>query len=89
MADSREQTSHRGTQDPQRTISNGEPKVLSFPRFPRPTVRVPLWEETGRRPDEEALRAWLTGEGYGVVRWANEPATGYPPHAHIYRSCSG
>ena len=47
-------------------------------------MRVTLWEETGRRPDEEALRAWLTGEGYGVVRWANEPATGYPPHAHIY-----
>jgi len=63
--------------------SNGEPKVLSFPKFSRPHVRVTLWEEHGHL-DEETLRARLAEGGYGVVRWANEPATGYPPHAHIY-----
>lgn len=59
------------------------PKVLPFPHFDRPTVRVELWEGRGR-PHEETVRAELTAEGYQVVRWSNEPATGYPPHAHIY-----
>ncbi|OQA42194.1 MAG: hypothetical protein BWY52_02287 [Chloroflexi bacterium ADurb.Bin325] len=58
-------------------------KVLPFPHFDRPTVRVTLWEGPGR-PHEDALRAELAGAGYQVVRWSNEPATGYPPHAHIY-----
>lgn len=59
------------------------PKVLPFPHFDRPVVRVELWEGRGR-PQEEIVRAELTAEGYQVVRWSNEPATGYPPHAHIY-----
>lgn len=58
-------------------------RVLSFPRMARPRVRVALWEEP-RRPSEEALRARLAADGYQVVRWASEPATGYPPHLHIY-----
>lgn len=62
-------------------MSNSEP--IRFPSFPKPTVRVSLWEGPGK-PTEAAIRARLEAEGYGVVRWANEPATGYPPHAHIY-----
>jgi quercetin dioxygenase-like cupin family protein len=60
-----------------------KPKVVAFPKFAKPTARVTLWEER-RRPDEDDLRDRLAAEGYGVVRWHNEPATGYPPHAHIY-----
>lgn len=59
----------------------GEP--LQFPRFPRPAVKVVLWEGPGR-PAEESIRERLNSEGYGVVMWRIEPATGYPPHAHIY-----
>jgi quercetin dioxygenase-like cupin family protein len=60
-----------------------EPKVLKFPSRPRPAVQVTLWE--GRsRPNEEALRIRLSEEGYQAVKWSNEPAEGYPPHAHIY-----
>lgn len=57
--------------------------VLRFPQFARPTVQVTLWAESGP-PTEELLRSRLAAEGYQAVRWRNEPATGYPPHAHIY-----
>jgi quercetin dioxygenase-like cupin family protein len=60
-----------------------KPGVLPFPRFERPRVRVTLWEGA-RAPQEEALRATLVEDGYQAVKWSNEPATGYPPHAHIY-----
>jgi quercetin dioxygenase-like cupin family protein len=56
---------------------------IPFPSFPKPTVRVVLWEGPGK-PTEEAIRGRLVAEGYGVVRWDSEPATGYPAHAHIY-----
>ncbi len=56
---------------------------IAFPTFPKPTVRVVLWEGPGR-PTEETIRERLVAEGYGVVKWTVEPATGYPPHAHIY-----
>jgi len=58
-------------------------EALQFPRFPKPAVKVVLWEGPGR-PAEESIRERLTAEGYGVVMWRIEPATGYPPHAHIY-----
>ncbi len=61
----------------------GESDPIPFPSFPKPAVRVTLWEEPGR-PTEQAIRARLEAEGYGVVRWESEPATGYQPHAHIY-----
>lgn len=57
--------------------------VLPFPHFDRPRVRVTLWEGP-RPPAEDALRAELAEGGYQAVKWSNEPATGYPPHAHIY-----
>lgn len=56
---------------------------LQFPRFPRPTARVVLWDGP-QPPDEARIRDQLTAEGYQAVRWSVEPATGYPPHAHIY-----
>lgn len=56
---------------------------LSFPQQPRPQARVTLWAGPGR-VTEEGVRAWLTAAGYQAVRWQSEPATGYPPHAHIY-----
>ena len=56
---------------------------LQFPDFPRPRVRVVLWEGPGK-PTEQGIRDRLAAEGYGVVRWNSEPATGYGPHAHIY-----
>lgn len=59
----------------------GEP--LKFPDFPKPQVRVELWDGPGK-PNEESIRERLTAEGYGVVRWKSEAATGYGPHAHIY-----
>lgn len=58
-------------------------KPIAFPSFPKPTVRVALWEGR-KKPTEEGIRNQLTAEGYGVVKWAIEAATGYPPHAHIY-----
>jgi len=58
-------------------------EALQFPRFPKPAVKVVLWEGPGR-PAEGSIRGRLTAEGYGVVMWRVEPATGYPPHAHIY-----
>lgn len=58
-------------------------RVLAFPTFARPAPRVFLWEGPGR-PDEEAMRRRLAAAGYQVVKWASEPATGYPPHIHIY-----
>lgn len=64
-------------------MSSESSRLLSFPEKARPRVWVTLWEGPGR-PAEEALRAQLTAGGYQVVRWANEPATGYPPHLHIY-----
>ena len=57
--------------------------VLSFPSIRKPVVRVSLWDGPGR-PTEETLRARLTADGYQAVKWANDPGTGYPPHAHIY-----
>lgn len=60
-----------------------EARVLRFPQKPRSRVQAILWEGAGR-PSEEALRARLADDGYQVVRWASEPATGYPPHLHIY-----
>lgn len=62
-------------------MSNREP--IPFPSFPKPAVRVVLWEGPGK-PSEEAIRAQLVTAGYGVVKWTSEPVTGYPPHAHIY-----
>lgn len=59
----------------------GEP--IRFPEFPKPQVRVWLWEGPGK-PTEQGLRERLTAEGYGMVRWDSQPATGYGPHAHIY-----
>ncbi len=59
----------------------GEP--IAFPSFPKPAVRVVLWEGPGK-PTEAGIRERLTAEGYGVVKWTTEPVTGYPPHAHIY-----
>ena len=58
-------------------------RVIAFPKFAKPAVQVTLWNEPGR-PHEQTLRARLAAEGYGVVKWQNEPATGYPPHAHVY-----
>lgn len=56
---------------------------IVFPSFPKPAVRVVLWE--GRdKPTEKMMREHLTAEGYGVVQWTTEPAAGYTPHAHIY-----
>lgn len=70
-------------QNSERSRAEDQAKMLAFPRFGRPVVQVVLWDETGR-PVEDTLRARLVEGGYGVVRWANDPATGYPPHAHIY-----
>lgn len=61
----------------------GQSDPLPFPTFPKPTVRVALWEGVGK-PSEEAVRAQLEADGYGVIKWTNEPAMGFPPHAHIY-----
>lgn len=58
-------------------------RVLKFPKIARPRVQVTLWAGPGQ-PSEAGLRAQLTADGYQVVRWASEPATGYPPHLHIY-----
>lgn len=58
-------------------------RILSFPASLRPVPRLILWDEPGR-PNEEALRGRLAVAGYQVVKWSSEPATGYPPHAHIY-----
>jgi len=57
--------------------------ILPFPSISKPAVRVSLWDGPGR-PTEETLRARLTADGYQTVKWSSEPATGYPPHAHIY-----
>jgi quercetin dioxygenase-like cupin family protein len=62
-------------------VSQSDP--LQFPSFPKPAVHVVLWEGPGK-PTEEGIRGRLVEEGYGVVKWTNEPATGYQPHAHIY-----
>jgi quercetin dioxygenase-like cupin family protein len=57
--------------------------LLPFPKFEREVPRVVLWDGAGR-PAEETLRARLAAQGYQAVRWQSDPATGYPPHAHIY-----
>lgn len=57
--------------------------ILRFPAHPKPALRVVLWDEP-RRPTEELLRARLAADGYQAVKWSNEPATGYPPHIHVY-----
>jgi quercetin dioxygenase-like cupin family protein len=62
-------------------MSEGGP--IPFPTFPKPVVQVVLWEGPGK-PTEESIRERLAAQGYGVVRWTTETATGYPPHAHIY-----
>ncbi len=56
---------------------------IAFPSFPKPAIRVVLWEGPGK-PAEETIRERLAAEGYGVVKWTNAPATGFPAHAHIY-----
>jgi quercetin dioxygenase-like cupin family protein len=61
----------------------GRDEPLRFPEFPKPAPRVVLWE-AARRPDEAAILDELTREGYGVVRYRQEPAAGYGPHAHVY-----
>jgi len=61
----------------------GRNKPLRFPEFPKPTPRVVLWEGA-RRPDEGTIHEELTGGGYGVVRYRQEPSAGYGPHAHVY-----
>lgn len=58
-------------------------RVLPFPAFPKPLPRVFLWDEPGR-PQEETVRGRLAVAGYQAVKWTSEPATGYPPHVHIY-----
>lgn len=58
-------------------------ETLPFPHFPRPAVQVTLWAEPGT-PVEADIRARLIADGYQAVKWQNEAATGYPPHAHIY-----
>lgn len=58
-------------------------KVLPFPTPPKPILRVIFWDQPGQ-PAEDALRRRLTDEGYQAVKWASDPATGYPPHIHIY-----
>ncbi len=58
-------------------------RVLSFPVFPKPAPHIMLWEDPGR-PHEALLRSRLSAAGYQVVKWSSEPATGYPPHVHIY-----
>ena len=60
-----------------------ESRPIRFPSFPKPAGQVVLWEGPGK-PTEEGIRERLAAQGYGVVRWTNEPATGYQPHAHIY-----
>jgi quercetin dioxygenase-like cupin family protein len=60
-----------------------ETDPIPFPAFPRPAIQVVLWEGPGK-PTEERIRERLVAEGFGVVKWTNEPATGYQPHAHIY-----
>ncbi len=57
--------------------------VLSFPAFPKPVPQIVLWADAGR-PCEVLLRDQLSAAGYQVVKWSSEPATGYPPHVHIY-----
>ena len=56
---------------------------LQFPAFPKPAVRVILWEGK-ERPVEASIRDLLTADGFGVVRWDQEPTTGWGPHTHIY-----
>ena len=46
-------------------------------------AKVSLWEGLGR-PNEATLRERLSSDGYQAIRWSNDPAQGYPPHAHIY-----
>lgn len=58
-------------------------RILHLPKKARPRVQITLWEAP-ERPTEKSLRSQLTADGYQVVRWASEPATGYPPHIHIY-----
>ena len=58
-------------------------KILPFPTPPKPRVKITLWEGR-KRPKEDDLRDRLATEGYQAVKWTSEPATGYPPHAHIY-----
>ncbi|MGC8781525.1 MAG: cupin domain-containing protein [Anaerolineae bacterium] len=58
-------------------------RILSFPAPTRPAPRLILWDEPGR-PNEDVVRGRLNAAGYQVVRWSSEPATGYPPHVHIY-----
>jgi quercetin dioxygenase-like cupin family protein len=58
-------------------------RVLPFPAFAKPAPAVLLWDEPGR-PCEEALRRRLADAGYQAVKWTSAPATGYPPHVHIY-----
>ncbi len=60
-----------------------EARVLPFPAFPKPEPRMVLWGEP-ERPREETLRGRLADAGYQAVKWSSEPATGYPPHVHIY-----
>ncbi len=68
--------------DAPRTASQAA-RVLPFPAFPKPAPRMVLWDAPGR-PQEEAVRGRLTEAGYQAVKWTSEPATGYPPHVHIY-----
>ncbi len=42
--------------------------------------RIP-WTGSGE-PDEAALRAALTAEGYAVLAWSDPPGRAYSPHAH-------
>jgi len=58
-------------------------RILRLPERPRPRVLVTL-SNSREALDEERIRTQLAGEGYLMVRWQCEPATGYPPHAHIY-----
>ncbi|MEJ5197924.1 MAG: hypothetical protein WHX53_03280 [Anaerolineae bacterium] len=71
-------------QDTQRRDESARPaRILPLPTAKRPSPRLTLWDEPGR-PNEEVLRGRLVAAGYQVVKWASEPATGYPPHVHIY-----
>jgi quercetin dioxygenase-like cupin family protein len=64
-------------------MSEENNNILPFPSIPKPAIQVSLWDGPGR-PTEATLRARLMADGYQAVKWASDPGTGYPPHAHIY-----
>ncbi len=45
-------------------------------------VRVEKWSEERGALSEEAMRAWLEGQGYSVARYVYPPGTYFPDHTH-------